>query len=253
MKKLKNTLIALINPVINLKLFFLGIKRYFNFIRDLQKYRSMKGAEKIKIHQLSPRLHDKTSGAGIDDTSLYQNVWALDLIRKSGISQHIDIGSHTQFIGMLSNILPVTYIELRPFDVDLPNLTFKQGSILELPYEDNSIASLSCLHTIEHIGLGRYGDPLDPEGSVRSIKELQRVIKPGGNLYVSTPVGFPRTNFNAHRVFSPQFIIDEFDQLELVELSGVGANKKFHRNIDPLLLSDNHYGLGLFWFKKTTV
>ena len=65
----------------------------------------------------------------------------------------------------------------------------------------------------EHIGLGRYGDPLDPLGTRKAAAELQRVLAPGGQLLFSLPVGRPRVEFNAHRVHDPHEVASWFDGL----------------------------------------
>jgi hypothetical protein len=57
------------------------------------------------------------------------------------------------------------------------------------------------MHVIEHIGLGRYGEALDPDGDLKAIRELVRVLAAGGNLLVVVPVGRPRIQFNAHRIY----------------------------------------------------
>ncbi|MCP2789027.1 DUF268 domain-containing protein, partial [Salmonella enterica subsp. enterica serovar Typhimurium] len=82
---------------------------------------------------------------------------------------------------------------------------------------DASLPSLSCLHVVEHVGLGRYGDPLDIAGSERALAELQRVLAPEGRLYLSVPVGRERICYNAHRVFSPRSIVDALSGLALRE------------------------------------
>src|SRR5207253_10606962 len=69
--------------------------------------------------------------------------------------------------------------------------------LLSLPFADRSVESLSCLHVAEHVGLGRYGDELDPEGTVKAARELQRVVAPAGRLYFALPVGRPRTEFRS--------------------------------------------------------
>ncbi len=55
-------------------------------------------------------------------------------------------------------------------------MTTNTANILDLPFKGNSVESLSCMHVVEHIGLGRYGDPMDPEGDIEAIKELKRVV-----------------------------------------------------------------------------
>ena len=80
---------------------------------------------------------------------------------------------------------------------------------------------MSCLHVAEHIGLGRYGDPLDPHGTEKAARQLERVLAPEGHLFFSLPVGRPRTAFNAHRVHDPQHIPELFPALRLDAFAGV--------------------------------
>jgi hypothetical protein len=80
------------------------------------------------------------------------------------------------------------------------------------------VESLSSLCVVEHIGLGRYGDPIDPEGTGKAIAELQRVIKPAGNLYISLPLDDEnRTYFNAHRAFKEAYVLSLFQDFELIQ------------------------------------
>jgi Caenorhabditis protein of unknown function, DUF268 len=120
-----------------------------------------------------------------------------------------------------------------------------------MPFTINSIKSLSCLHVAEHIGLGRYGDPLDPMGTLKAAKELSRVLALEGNLYFALPVGKSKLCFNAHRVHSPETIRDYFADMELVEFSGVHDNGRFVENVPLTEFKDSNYACGLFWFKKT--
>ncbi len=243
-------LLYFVNSIINVKRAILAFPRHAKYFIDLATYKRLENSEHLEFLDLDPRIHEATDDAGVGKESLYQNVWAFQLIIKNKADTHVDVGSNTLFLGMLSVIKKVIFIDLRPFDCNLNNLEFRQGSILNLPFENDSIESMSCLHTIEHIGLGRYGDPLDPDGSKKAIKELQKKVAQGGNLYISVPVGRHHTAFNCHRVFSPQHIIDAFDEMQLVELSGIGSDNLLHRNIEIDKLSNLEYSLGLFWFKK---
>ena len=136
-----------------------------------------------------------------------------------------------------------------PLKVDLIGLNPVAGSIAALPLEDGSITSLSCLHVVEHVGLGRYGDQLDPLGTRRACKELTRVLAPGANLFVSLPVGRPRVCFNAHRVHSPLQVLSYFEGLELMEFSAVDDCGKFREKADLDEMGQANYACGLFWFK----
>jgi SAM-dependent methyltransferase len=122
---------------------------------------------------------------------------------------------------------------------------------LGLPFASNSVASLSCLHIIEHVGLGRYGDPLNPDGSKIALQELARVLAPGGNLFLATPVGQPRLCFNAHRIHAAETIRDILSALELVEFSGIHDDGRYVESIDLATFRNSLYACGLFWFRKT--
>jgi SAM-dependent methyltransferase len=106
------------------------------------------------------------------------------------------------------------------------------------------------MHTIEHVGLGRYGDEIDPAGDIRAINELKRVLKPDGNLLFVTPVGKPRIEFNAHRIYSFQQVVEYFSPLRLKEFSLIPDAGGLVINADPNMVKDQQYACGCFWFKK---
>lgn len=226
------------------------IRNYFWYLRDLKQYSKMEGAERINFIDTLPCLHNKTSTTRFDKHYFYQDIWALKRIRESKPDYHVDVGSKIYFVGFLTVFTKVTFIDIRPLITNLENFESKKGSILSLPYENNSVRSLSCLHVAEHIGLGRYGDPLDPKGTKKAARELSRVLALGGNLFFSVPIGKPRVCFNAHRIHSTQQIFGYFSDLKLVELSGVDDEGNFVRNIKRTILDSCSYGCGFFWFTK---
>lgn len=221
--------------------------RYF---RDVLNYSRMKGAEPIKILNTYPILDERTSETPFDSHYFYQDIWAFKKIYQSKTKAHYDIGSNIELIGFLTSFTKVVMVDIRPLKAMLDNFESVKGSILSLPFTNGSLPSLSCLHVAEHIGLGRYGDPLDPRGTKKACRELSRVLARGGNLYFSLPVGKPRLCFNAHRIHSPQQIIRYFDDLKLLEFSAVNVNGKFVENVDINTLKDSNYACGLFWFTK---
>lgn len=238
------------SPFVDLLQLKTGILNFHNFFKDMFIYSKMKGAEPINILDIYPILHEKTSETPFDSHYFYQDIWAFKKILHTKPKSHVDVGSRIIFVGLLTAITKTTFIDIRPLNVKLEKLQSFAGSILSMPYEDNSVFSLSSLHVAEHIGLGRYGDPLDPLGTKKACKELSRILAPGGNLFFSLPVGKPRLCFNAHRIHSPKQIINYFKDLQLVELSGIDDNGNFITNIDINILSDSHYACGLFWFTK---
>ena len=237
-------------PLIRTKILS-GLAKYPRYLFDLLRYSQMEGAEPIKLLETYPCLFDKRSKTRIDSHYFYQDIWAFKKIQQMKPKLHVDIGSNVNFVGFLTAITKVHFVDIRPLDAPgLANIESIKGSILELPYESDSLESLSCLHVAEHIGLGRYGDPLDPLGTKKAAGELSRCLAKGGNLFFSLPVGKPRLCFNAHRIHSPGQILDYFKDLTLVELSGTDDNKRFMERIDIDILDASKYACGMFWFTK---
>lgn len=240
----------LIKPVVDPLRLIKGITRYVPFIIDCLRYSRLQGAEPIHVVNLIPSLYNKTDETRFDPHYFYQDIWAFKKILDSGVDSHVDVGSRIDFVGFLTTVMKVNFIDIRPLLVDLENFNSRKGSILSMPFEDNSIQSLSCLHVAEHIGLGRYGDSLDPLGTKKACRELTRVLAKDGSLYFSLPIGKPRLCFNAHRIHSPRQITEYFSGLKLVEFSGVDDKKNFIRNVNMSILENSDYACGLFHFRK---
>jgi len=162
----------------------------------------------------------------IEPIYFFQDAWAFEKIVERLPSRHIDVGSHHKFVALLSKVVPVTMVDIRPLSLELGSVTFENGSILALPYADGTVASLSSLCVIEHIGLGRYGDDLDPFGSEKAVVELKRVLALGGDIYVSVPLyDENRTYFNAHRAFEESYFVGLFDPFEVIERRYIYGNE----------------------------
>ena len=231
--------------------FLSGLAKYPGYLRDLFNYSRIADAEPIKLVNTYPCLFDKTSKSSVDSHYFYQGLWAFKKIYQHMPKKHVDVGSDVNFVSLLTAFTEVHFVDIRPLEVsNVSNLKSVAGSILGMPYENDSLNSISCLHVAEHIGLGRYGDPLDPFGTKKAAAELSRCLAKGGNLYFSLPVGRPRLCFNAHRIHSPGQILEYFPSLKLVEFSGTDEAKAFHTDIDIDILSDCKYACGMFWFTK---
>jgi len=192
---------------------------YCKYVALLTPGRSCQGAtRKLMLRHLYPCVQDATANHEVEPTYFYQDAWAFELIVRSKPAQHIDVGSHHKFVALLSKVVPVTMVDIRPLSLELSSLQFRAGSICNLPFATDSLASVSSLCVIEHIGLGRYGDALDPQGTVKALRELQRVVRSNGDLYLSVPLDDEdRTYFNAHRAFTEETLLGLFEPFIVVE------------------------------------
>lgn len=240
----------LIEPIFNPIRFCRGLYGYVWFVGDIVKYKKMGANEDILTGSIFPQLHDRVSLTPFEIHNFFQEPWLFEHVMKARPESHVDVGSTYTLCGYLSKIVPTTFIDIRPIDTHQKNLTVMAGDVLHLPLADNSVSSLSSLHVIEHIGLGRYGDAINPRGMEDACKELSRVLKPGGHLYVTTPIGFDRLCFNSHRVTSVERLKRYFANLRLESFSFVDDGGVFHENVDPSDAAGQYYSLGLFIFTK---
>lgn len=227
-----------------------GIFNLPRFFAHLRRYRSSEGAEQIDFADMQPCLGDWSTHTPFDAHYFYQGAWLSRKIATARPERHVDIGSSVLTVSVLCAWVKTIFLDYRPLKTSLPGLTSVAGSILRLPFADDSVDSLSCLHVIEHIGLGRYGDPIDPLGSVKAAHELQRVLKPGGTLYLSLPVGRERVCFNAHRVHAPESVERLFPHLRLIEFSFVDDQGNLCERQAIAAATALEYGCGLFVFGK---
>ena len=231
--------------------------RYGVFLRNYFAFRRLtrKGSSRPlpRWHDRYPCLDDNTRSTEFDRHYIYHPAWAARIIAAHRPPEHIDISSTLHFSSMISAFVPVQFFDYRPADVRLSNLRAGQADLLALPFATHSIASLSCMHVVEHIGLGRYGDPLDPDGDRKAIRELCRVLAPGGSLLFVVPVGTPRIEFNAHRVYGPDEILHLFGELQLREFTLIPEKAEDGgpvTNPPRALVERQQYGCGCFWFTR---
>ena len=196
------------------------VSSWGRFWRSYKEYKRLVPPTHLQpaLDWLYPCIGDDTGETPIEPIYFYQDAWTFERIVQRRPSAHVDVGSHHKFVALLSKVVPVTMVDIRPLSLPLESLQFRQGSILALPFEDSSVSSISSLCVVEHIGLGRYGDPLDPQGTEKAIAELQRVLAPGGNLWLSMPVSNENViHFNAGRIFSIEYVLRLLEPLQVVE------------------------------------
>ena len=213
---------------------------------DLEAFLNMGGQidEERPIHTDFAPIYDT------DGQYILMGRWTLDKVWDRQPSKHYDIGGEIKWLAFLSKFVPVEHIDIRDPGINLGGLGIRQGSITALPYPDGSLDSLSCLHVAEHIGLGRFGDEVDPRGFEKACAELSRVLAPGGRLYFAVPTGRPKVVFNAHRVLSSEQVLTAFHGLKVLEFAGISTDGRYGTNIAPHALDSEAYGCGMWEFTK---
>ncbi|NEP31283.1 MAG: DUF268 domain-containing protein [Moorea sp. SIO3B2] len=171
----------------------------------------------IKWKERYPILNENTTTTAFEPHYTFHPAWAARILKQINPTKHVDISSSLSFVTLVSAFVPVEFYDYRPAELKLSGLQCRKANLTDLPFPSESISSISCMHVIEHIGLGRYGDPLDPIGDCKAIKELQRVVAPGGNLLMVVPVGRARVQFNAHRIYDAGLLMNHFTNWSLAQ------------------------------------
>ncbi len=241
---------------INLRQLASAIVSTPRFLSSLRTYRQSAHDDRFGAHlsNLNPILHEFNSEAGVASGHyFFQDIWAARKIYSARPERHLDIGSRIDgFIAHVLIFMPVTLIDIRPLKSNVEGLSFLQSDATTLEgIEDNSVESISILHAVEHFGLGRYGDPIAGDAYFHVMRSLARVLQPGGRLYFSTPVGKERLEFNAHRVFAPQTILEIFHDLQLVSFAAIDDEDRFLPVATPVQFGNAQFSCGLFEFTKS--
>jgi len=227
---------------------------YARCVREFLAYRRMPGGEGARWSDWYPSLRDRTTVTPVDLNYFYQDTWAAGKILAARPKVHVDLGSTALLVGILARWTRVISVDVRPLSVALEGLATCAATGVALPFRDRSVRSLSSLCVLEHIGLGRYGDQIDPQGTEKAAAELQRVLAPGGDLYLSVPIEKEsRVYFNAHRALSMTTVTKMMSELDLEEAVLVQGHRKLSpREIDELDF-DGPMIFGLFQLRRHTV
>ena len=209
----------------------------------------------LSLRNAYPQIRDKTITTGYDRHYVYHTAWAIRKVKEINPKRHTDISSSLYFCTHISAFYPTDFYDYRPAILNLSGLTSNKADLMALPFKDNSIESISCMHTIEHIGLGRYGDPIDPYADIKAIHELIRVTAHGGSFLLVVPIGKPLIEYNAHRIYSYQQIMDIMagSNLTLREFSLIPEYEKdggLMVHATKEMADKEHYACGCFWFIK---
>lgn len=234
-------------------------KAYLTYWRNQRSFlrEAEQSQHEFLIGKPFPCLRDRDEAAGTASGHYFhQDLLVAQKIWKADPHRHVDVGSRVDsFVAHVATFRPIEVLDIRPIEASITNITFRQRDILQDdPSMDGSTDSLSCLHALEHVGLGRYGDPIDYYGYLKGWKNLVKMLRPGGRFYFSVPVSaHQRVEFDAHRIFSLPYLLNELisPSFDVEDFAFVDDLGDLHTNIDTtgdaaIRTFDLHHGCGIF-------
>jgi len=198
---------------INLSINAVSCFNYFVLKKQLGQFKKqgLKTPISFPVRRLYPCYEDKKDSAGaLEFHYFYQDLYVAQRIFKNNPNRHIDIGSRISgFVAHVASFREIEVYDIRPLTNLIPNVKFKQFDIMQINEENTGCTdSISCLHALEHFGLGRYGDPICYDGYLLGFMNIHKILKANGKFYFSVPLGKQRVEFHAHRVFSLRYLLE---------------------------------------------
>lgn len=231
----------------------IGAPRYLaQFVRYNRLARTS-GVATARLSQAVPVLTDASAQAGAGHSEYFlADLHVARLVHAQHPDRHVDVGSRIDgLIAHLLTFVEVEVVDIRPLTSDIPGLRFVQADAASTDgLATEPAMSVSSLHALEHFGLGRYGDKLDPEGHVKGLRSVAALVAPGGWLYIGVPIGRPVTNFNAHRVIAPGVVVDELRHaFDLVGFTAV-VDGRLVDDASPDAYADVEWVLGIYQLRR---
>jgi hypothetical protein len=225
------------------------------FLRDLNRWKRQGGS----VSSVYPILSDWSTQAG-DASGAYfhQDMLIARRIYEAQPRRHVDVGSRFDgFVAHVAVFREIHVVDIRPMQSPIRNVCFIQADLMQsADVLAASTDSLSCLHALEHFGLGRYGDPIDPSGHLKGFRSLIAILKPNATFYLSFPIGRPVVEFNAHRVFGCRDVLtwpgSELLQLERFDFVDDGGALHEDVAVDDIAgqCKDLIHGCGIYTFTR---
>lgn len=229
------------------------------FKKDYKKFKSLVKDSEFPISDSFPILSERGESAGTTNTHYFvQDLYMAQKIFENKPQKHVDIGSRVDgFVAHVASFRKIELLDIRKMESNIKNVYFKQADLMgsgDLPID--YCDSISSLHALEHFGLGRYGDPIDPDGHIKGFNNITKILRSGGRFYFSVPMGRQRIEFNAHRVFGLPYLLKLVSKdYDIISFSYIDDNSELYTDIDineeqAQLSYGCDYGCALFELKK---
>jgi hypothetical protein len=231
-------------------LLFINIRYIHIYIRDYFEFKKLS-----HIDHILPVLGEhKEKSSKVIKHYFNQDLLVASYIFKNSPKKHVDVGSRVDgFVAQVASFRKIEVIDIRKNNFQFKNIIFKKKDITKIDKSMvNYCDSLSCLHTLEHFGLGRYGDQLDPSGHIKGFNNLIKILKTNGILYISFPISNKNvTYFNSERSFNPKEILKWSNKLKLIKFDFINDDDKIFLDVNLDKFYKNiKYGCGIYTFKK---
>ncbi len=231
------------------------------YLRNYARIRNQacQDAREFPFGKMYPCVEDRYKESGETPRHYFQqDLLVAQRVFQNRPLKHVDIGSRVDgFIAHVAAFREIEVLDIRGLECNIRNIRFRRANIMDDQFRLRDYCdSVSCLHALEHFGLGRYGDPVDYHGHVKGLENISCMLKKQGKLYLSVPIGEQRIEFDAHRVFSIRYLLDlldgkyRLDSFSYIDDAGALFVDVPLQEADVTRNFSCHYGCGIFELSK---
>jgi hypothetical protein len=236
-----------------------ALPRFLADYRELKRQLAAKAGE-YPVARFYPVLHEASEQSGVATGQYFhQDLYVARRVHELSPRRHVDVASRIDgFVAHVAVFREIEVADIRSLSTTAKNIRFRQADLMDARSVSKlGVAdSVSCLHALEHFGLGRYGDAVNVDGHIEGLRNLCAMVEPGGRLYVSVPIGPQRIEFNGHRVFATTTIPALMDaQFTLERFTYIADDGDIRENVafDPAMAKQNFgctFGCGIYEFLR---
>jgi SAM-dependent methyltransferase len=217
-----------------------------------------------RLTRLSRRLDQPPAERGAHDGALrtlagdreIEWTWTLAHLRR-GPGRLLDFGSGNGMMALGAAFAgnDVVAVDLQPeqYPFQPDGIEYVQADFNELDLAAGSFDQIINCSSVEHVGLaGRYGAADEPDGDLRAMEKMARILKPDGDMVLTLPVGRDAVHAPLHRIYGEERLPRLLEHWEIREERywAKPRNDRFEPVTREQALavagSDSYYALGLY-------
>lgn len=182
--------------------------------------------------------------------------WTLAHVRREP-GRVLDFGSGNGMMALgaafAGNEVAAVDLEPEQYLFQPQGIEYVQGDFNRLDFEAQSFDQILNCSSTEHVGLaGRYGSADDPDGDLRAMEKMAGLLKPGGDMVLTIPIGVDAVHKPLHRIYGEQRLPRLLEHWEIqqeafwAKPNGPRFEPVSHERALSERGSTSYYALGLF-------
>jgi hypothetical protein len=167
-------------PGVDPRCFVLAMRGLPFYLIDFYRTRrQLRNQNPLYIGRVALFLSDRFGAGGLlSGYYCHQDLVIAKCMYRNKPVSHLDVGSRTDgFVFHVAVFREIEVFDIRPVRSGVANIKLIQADLMDRNWSLTGYCdSISCLHALEHFGLGRYGDATDAQGHLRDFENINKTL-----------------------------------------------------------------------------